>query len=120
MKVLITGGTGFVGSHLADQLCAAGDQVRALVRPGSETSHLCSLGVELAVGSLDDEASLAKACAGCDIVHHCAARVEIVGDERDFQNTTVEGTRRLLDAAARAGVRRFVQISSCGVYHPSL
>src|SRR5206468_1091232 len=109
---------GFVGSHLADQLCAGGDTVRALVRPASDTAHLRKLRVELAAGSLDDPSSLDKACSGRDIVYHCAARVEIVGDEREFLQTTVEGTRRILSAAGRAGVKRFVQISSCGVYHP--
>jgi nucleoside-diphosphate-sugar epimerase len=120
MKALITGGSGFVGGHLAEQLRAQGDQVRALVRPTSDTRLLKRLGVELTPGDLEDPDSLARACAGCDIVYHSAARVEIVGDESEFRKTTVEGTERLLAAANSKGVRRFIQISSCGVYHPSL
>ena len=120
MKVLVTGGSGFIGGHLVRQLRAGGVDVRALVRESSRIDELKSFGVELAFGDLDSDAPLDDACRGCKVVYHCAARVEILGVERDFHNTTVEGTRRLLAAANRTGVRRFVQVSSCGVYNPSL
>ena len=120
MLSLVTGGTGFFGSHLIEELRQRGDAVRVLVRPTSDRSLLTGLGVETVEGDLEDVASLRQACQGCEVVYHSAARVEIVGSEGDFHRTTVAGTERLLAAAAEAGVRRFVYVSSCGVYHPSL
>lgn len=120
MNVLVTGGTGFVGSHLIEQLRAGGDRVRALVRPRGDADFARSLGAEVTVGDLDDGDSLRFACEGCEVVYHCAARVEIVGPEREFYHTTVAGTHRLIEAAAARSVRRFVYVSSCGVYHPAL
>ncbi len=120
MKVLVTGGTGFVGGHLIEQLRRRGDHVRALVRPGSDRGFVESLGADVAIGDLDDPDSLRAACEGCEVVYHAAARVEIVGSEDEFQRTTVGGTTRMVRAANEARVRRFVHISSCGVYHPRL
>ncbi len=120
MEVLVTGGTGFVGSHLIQQLRAQGDSVRTLVRPTSDCALVESMGAETVVGDLDDFDSLCHACAGRDIVYHSAARVEMVGTEAEFQRTTVTGTERLIAAAGEAGVRRFVHLSSCAVYHPAL
>jgi len=120
MEVLVTGGTGFVGSHLIEQLVADGVQVRALVRTGSNAAFVESLGATVVTGDLEDEVSLREACRGCDIIFHAAARVEIVGSEEEFHRTTVAGTERLVSAARDAGVRRFVYVSSCGVYHPAL
>lgn len=120
MKAFVTGGTGFVGSHLIEQLRERGDGVVALCRRGSNRELLESIGAEVRHGDLDDSASLEAACAGCDVVYHCAARVEIVGAWDEFQRTTIDGTRRLVDAAVKCGVKRFVFVSSCGVYHPNL
>ncbi len=120
MRAFVTGGTGFVGSHLIEQLREQSDEVRALVRPSSDRSLLESFGAEPVVGDLDDADSLRRACEGCDVVYHAAARVEMVGSEADFHRTTVAGTQRLLAAAAEQGVRRFVHVSSCGIYHPKL
>lgn len=120
MKALVTGGTGFVGSHLIEQLREQSDEVRAIVRPSSDRGLLASLGAEPVVGDLDDADSLRRACEGREIVYHAAARVEMVGSEAEFHQTTVAGTQRLLAAAASSGVRRFVHVSSCGVYHPRL
>ena len=120
MKALVTGGTGFVGGHLIRQLIGAGDTVRALVRAGSNRQAVKALGAEAVTGDLDDIDSLRQGCEGCDIVYHSAARVEIVGSEADFHRTTVAGTARLLQAAGEKKVRRFVYVSSCGVYPPSM
>src|SRR5215470_10007957 len=120
MTVLVTGGTGFVGSHMIEALRGGGDSVRALVRPSGDRDLLVRLGAEPVVGDLERVDSLREACRGCDVVYHAAARVEIIGDYRDFHETTVKGTERLVEAARDAGVRRFVYVSSCGVYHPRL
>jgi len=120
MNVLVTGATGFVGSHLIEQLHAGGDTVRALVRAGSDRAFVESLGAQVVTGDLDDTDSLHVACEGCDVVYHSAARVEIVGSAAEFHHTTVAGTERLVAAANEKKVRRFVHISSCAVYPPSL
>jgi len=120
MKTLVTGGTGFVGSHLIEALRASGDSVRALVRPGSDRELLTRLGAEPVTGQLEDFESLQAACQGVDVVYHSAARVEIIGNYADFHETTVLGTQRLIEAARLVGVPRFVYVSSCGVYHPKL
>src|SRR5437773_6836464 len=86
---LITGATGQLGSHIAEQLRERGEQVRALTRPTSDTSFLRGLGVELVPGDLHDVESLERACAGADIVYHCAARVSDWGPWSQFHNETV-------------------------------
>lgn len=120
MKALVTGGTGFVGSHLIEQLRTQGVNVRALVRPKSNAALVRSLGAHVVAGDLNDRDSLGAACRTCDVVYHAAARVEIVGTQRDFDRVTVGGTENLLRAARAEGVKRFVYISSCGVYHPRI
>jgi len=120
MRALVTGGTGFVGSHLIERLVADGMDVRALIRRDADRAGMVSLGAEPVRGDLDDAASLAAACRDVDVIYHAAARVEIVGSESDFMRTTVDGTRRLTEAATAAQVKRFVYVSSCGVYHPKL
>jgi nucleoside-diphosphate-sugar epimerase len=118
MKVLVTGGSGFVGSHLIDQLVVLGHQVRAISRSESSSAYLRTLGAEPVPGDLDDGEGLLSACNGCEVLYHAAAKVEFNGTEAEFTQTTVDGTRRILEAAKAAGIRRFVQVSSCGVFHP--
>jgi 2-alkyl-3-oxoalkanoate reductase len=120
MRALVTGGTGFIGLHLIGQLRAAGDDVVALVRATSNRGAVKALGAEMVTGDLDDLDSLRRACQGCDIVYHSAALVDLAGSEADFHRTTVAGTARILQAAVEKDVRRFVQVSSCGVFPPSV
>ncbi len=120
MNVFVTGGTGFVGSHLLEALVASGDTVRALVRPSSDRGLLHRLGVEPVVGDLEDAATLRDACRNCDVVYHAAARVDLVGSDADFHRTTVAGTEALVQSVVDSAVRRFVYVSSCGVYHPDM
>jgi nucleoside-diphosphate-sugar epimerase len=117
---LVTGATGLLGSHIAEQLVARGEQVRALVRPCSDTSFLESLGVELVWGDLADPASCAEAVRGVGVVYHAAAKVGDWGPWREFQAGVIDATRNLAVAAVREGVGRFVQISSTSAYgHPT-
>ncbi len=116
---LITGATGLLGSHIAAKLRAAGQDVRALVRPDSDTGFIDSIGVEKAIGDITDRDSLAKAMDDVDIVYHVAARVGDWGPWREFVAVTIDGTRNMVEAAARAGVKRFLHISSISAYgHP--
>ena len=106
MKVLVTGGTGFIGSHVVPAIQDAGHDVRALVRKGSVP------GAEPARGDLTDAASLREAVQGVDAVVHLAAIRQ--GRKEQFQRIMVDGTRDLLAASKEAGVSRFVQMSALG------
>lgn len=113
MKALVTGASGFLGGHLAEGAAKAGDEVRVLVREGSDIGHLRAVpGIEVARGDLSDADSLRSAVRGVDVVHHSAARVVGYGSRAQFVETNVRGTARLMAAAQSAGVGRFVFISS--------
>jgi len=114
--VLITGATGFVGSHVAEALARRGDTVRALARPGAETGFLEQLGVQILPGDLADPQSLKTAMAGVDVVVHCAAKVGDWGHVDEFRKVNVEGLRALLDATLGKPLHRFVHVSTLGVY----
>lgn len=115
--ILVTGGTGLVGSHVASQAVARGLRVRCLVRSAAAAGFLKSLGCELTEGDLDQPESLRRAAAGATVVVHCAAKVGDWGPTEDYRRVNVEGTRALLEACLAAGtLRRWVQISSLGVY----
>ncbi|MFO0950890.1 MAG: NAD-dependent epimerase/dehydratase family protein [Isosphaeraceae bacterium] len=117
---LVTGGTGMLGSHIAERLVAQGRRVRALVRPGSDTRFLQTLGAELLVGDLTDPASCARAVEGVEVVYHSAAKVGDWGKWSEFQSSCIDATRVLGEAAASAGVGRFLHISSTSAYgHPA-
>jgi nucleoside-diphosphate-sugar epimerase len=113
---VVTGATGLLGSHLVEQLIECGEQVRALVRPGSDTARLRRLGVELVEGDLQQPASLPRAVEGADVVYHCAARVGDWGPWRAFKANIVDATQHLLDACRKVGVGRILHVSSIGVY----
>lgn len=118
-RVLVTGATGLLGSHLAERLTRRGDRVRALVRPGSPTGFLDTLDVDVVRGDLTDPAACAAAVAGVALVFHCAAKVGDWGKWRDFQTGCIDATRTLAVAAAAAAVDRFIHISSTSAYgHP--
>jgi nucleoside-diphosphate-sugar epimerase len=118
---LVTGATGLLGSHVAERLVARGERVRALVRPGGDVGFLRGLGVELLEGDLGEGESLDPAVAGASVVYHCAARVGDWGPWRLYRQAVVEATANLLEASRRAGVGRFLHVSSINVYgHPRL
>ncbi|MEZ6130534.1 MAG: NAD-dependent epimerase/dehydratase family protein [Planctomycetaceae bacterium] len=115
--MLVTGATGLVGSHVAEQAVQQGVRVRAIVRANSDCELLKQWGVELVTGDLDDAASLRAACRDAAVVVHCAAKVGDWGPTSEYRRINVDGTQSLLDAALATGVlKRWVQISSLGVY----
>src|SRR5438552_13838672 len=113
---LITGATGFVGSHVAEACVARGMRVRALVRPTSDTKLLEKLGVTLHRGDLADAAAIREAVDGVEAIVHCAAKVGDWGSVEDYRAVNVEALRQLLDACKDRPLQRFVHLSSLGVY----
>ena len=115
MKLAITGGTGFVGSHLIDEALGAGHEVSALTRreqPGRE-------GLEWIAGSLDDRTALERLVTGADAIVHVAGVIN-APDAAGFESGNVGGTLAMLAAATAAGVRRFVHVSSLAAREPQL
>jgi dihydroflavonol-4-reductase len=110
---LVTGATGFVGSAVARALLRAGHPVRVLARPAGNRRNLANLAVEIAAGTMEDVASLARAVAGCRYLFHVAADYRLwVPDPAAMYRANVEGTRELMRAALAAGVERVVYTSS--------
>lgn len=116
MKALVSGATGCIGSHIVEGLIAGGHQVRALARPTSDVRELRRIGADVVTGDLCDAQGLAPALRGVELVLHNAALVSEWGPWEEFAAPAVEGTRALLGAALRAGVARFVHMSSASVY----
>jgi dihydroflavonol-4-reductase len=113
LKAFITGATGFLGSHVARAVADQGADVRLLVRPTSNLRNLEGLKAETATGDLRDAASLEKAMSGCDTVFHVAADYRLwVRDPAEMYKSNVDGTRAILEAARKNGVRRVVYTSS--------
>jgi len=119
-KVLITGGTGFIGSNLALRHRADGDDVVVLAKTATEAERenaadLEKAGVRLVIGSVTEPARVEEAMRGVTIVHHIAAAMREANiPDQVFWDVNVEATRRLLQAARAAGVLRFVYCSSIG------
>src|SRR6202166_2650920 len=113
MLTFLTGATGFLGSHVARALADQGAQLRLLVRSTSSLRNLEGLNAETAIGDLRDAASLEKAMAGCDTVFHVAADYRLwVRDPQEMYRSNVDGTRAILEATRKNGVRRVVYTSS--------
>jgi nucleoside-diphosphate-sugar epimerase len=113
---LITGATGFVGGHLARACAERGWAARALVRPRTEAGELERLGIAVVRGDLTEPAALGPAVEGVGVVFHCAAKVGDWGPVEDYRAVNVEGLRALLEACRGRPLRRFVHLSSLGVY----
>ena len=113
MLAFVTGATGFLGSHVARVLGERGAQLRLLVRPTSDLRNIADLNAERVEGDLRDPVSIEKALAGCDALFHVAADYRLwVQDPEQMYRSKVEGTRGLIEAARRQGVRRIVYTSS--------
>lgn len=113
MKAFVTGATGFLGSHVARVLADQGADLRLLVRSTSNLRNLQGLNADTATGDLCNAASLEKAISGCQTVFHVAADYRLwVRDPNEMYRSNVGGTRALLEAARKNGVRRIVYTSS--------
>jgi 2-alkyl-3-oxoalkanoate reductase len=114
--IFLTGATGLVGSHAAEEALRRGHAVKALVRASSDTRWLDQIGVEKVAGDLEDADALRRGVEGADWVINCAAKVGDWGTLEEFRRLNVDALRLLLDAVRDAKVGRFVHVSSLGVY----
>ena len=113
ITALVTGGGGFVGRAVVDQLLARGDKVRSLAR--GTYPKLAEAGVDVLRGDIADARIVGQACAGCDVVFHIAAKAGIWGAYRGYHEANVIGTRNILAACRQHGVGRLVFTSSPSV-----
>lgn len=118
MKILVTGGTGFTGSHLTRRLLSRGHRVAVIDnQPGLFYNELKGLGAEIHIGSVTDRDLIDRAIKGSEVVHHVAAVFRKVNlPKKVYWDVNVEGTRYLLEASLKHGVRKFVNCSTCGVH----
>jgi nucleoside-diphosphate-sugar epimerase len=118
MRIALTGASGYTGGRLLETLRGRGDEVRVLARASSASAErLRSTASAVVPGDLADEGAIDALVAGCDAVLHVAAVYRTAGHPDEYyREVNVLGTQRLLEAAARAGVRRFVHTSTVGVH----
>ena len=114
----VSGGTGFVGRHVVEQLTELGWRVVALHRPSSDVRHLAAYGAELRVGSITDPESLARAMPeGCDAVFHVAGNTSLwSGGDAEQTRENVDGTRFMVEAALAKKAKRFIHTSTEGAW----
>ena len=118
MKILVTGASGFLGTHLTEELVGRGYVVRGMVRDLRKANYLRSLGVEVVYGDLTKHETLPQVVKGVDAVIHLAAYYTFTGSKKMYQLVNVEGTRALAQAALKSGVRRFIYCSSTEAIGP--
>ena len=112
---LVTGATGFIGSHVVRRLLLRGDRVRILARNSSRKSNVEAFGCEIAIGDLRDLTSLLRCVQGCRSVYHVAADYRLwAKNPQDIYNNNVGGTRNILSACCEAGVEKVVYTSTVG------
>ena len=117
MKIFVTGGTGFIGTHLVRRLAVTDHQVTCMIRKSSNTTVLEQLHVNLVVGDNTNPDSLRPAINGHDCVINLANVYSFwEPDPRVYQSVNVDGTRNVMECALEAGVSRVVHISTCGIY----
>ncbi|MEM7637120.1 MAG: SDR family NAD(P)-dependent oxidoreductase, partial [Pseudomonadota bacterium] len=119
LRIAVTGVTGFVGSHLVRRLAARDHEVTALVRDRSRLSKKFPASTVVVEGALDDMQAVDKLVGGAEVVVHVAGAIKAV-DAAQFMQVNAQGTGAVVDAARRAGVARFVHVSSLAAREPAL
>ncbi|MBW2422785.1 MAG: NAD-dependent epimerase/dehydratase family protein [Deltaproteobacteria bacterium] len=119
-SVFLTGATGLIGSNIAEQLCARGDEVQALVRPGSDAGALESLGVRIVRGDITNVDDVLRAAQGCELAIHSAA---VLGgasqDLGEHEAVNVRGAANVYDAAEKLRMERVVALSTTTFFEAS-
>lgn len=120
MRVAVTGGTGFLGSHLVERLADGGHDVSLLARSADKARTVLGArgqGLDIVVGDICDTAALERLVDGADLVFHTVSNFRTAsGPPGSYERVNVQGTRAVLDAAQQANVRRFVHCSTIGVH----
>ena len=113
--VLVTGASGFIGTHILKKLDDKGMQARAMVRPNSiNAGRLIGSSVDVVYADLADANAVARACEGIEMIFHAGASTD--GDWESNEQATIKGTRNVLEAAQKQGVKRMVHLSTLAVY----
>jgi dihydroflavonol-4-reductase len=113
MPILVTGGAGFIGSHLVRLLVDSGEHVRVLERPAARVDHLPARNVQVVFGDIRDRDAVQKAVAGCGSVYHLAANPNLWTQKRGhFNQVNYLGTVNVLECALAAGARRILHTST--------
>jgi nucleoside-diphosphate-sugar epimerase len=120
MRILVTGGNGFVGRHVVSALAERGDSVRVLALPGEDTAWLAERGVTVHRGDICEPGTLSAPMQGVDAALHLAAMMDVWRPLERYRAVNVEGTENVCRAALAAGVRRVVHVSSSSVYGVAL
>jgi len=117
MKIFISGATGFVGGHLAENLIKENHEIKTLVRKSSDVSFIKTLGVDITYGDITDYASVKAAMEGCELVYHAASsRFSTSIKYPVYYDVNVKGTRNVMHTAIETGVSHVVYCSTVGVY----
>lgn len=114
MKIAVTGGSGFIGSHLVQKLVSEGHEIKVLVRKTSNTKNLKTLNVKLVVGDIRDRESVESLVDDVEIVYHNAAKV-YTGSIDEFWSVNLQGTENMLRACLNRSINKFIHVSSVGV-----
>lgn len=116
MKAIVFGGTGFIGSHVVEQLHLAGHQVTASVRDTSNTTFLESLGVNIVKTDFSNSGAIGKAMEGHEVVYNCTADANLYTENSLDAPVEIELTKKLIEIASLHGISRFIQLSTIVIY----
>lgn len=117
MRIFITGGTGFIGTHLAERLSRTDHELFFLVRKTSDVSKLKELDVHLVVGDVTDKGSLIEGMKGCDWVAHLASTFEFwIRDKKAYADANISGMRNVMESVVESGIKKVVSVSTAAVY----